>query len=148
MEETGRERNKNLKAIRQLAHERRLKVNAKEKNCSLTPSLVIESNAGSNHGAAAAPEESKTAGETCFNREKDRMERELSSLLFEWESLPKLIEEKGGKYFTEAKRIAQLNEDMVDELRSRGISLPEEFAMEDVTIQEPVANVAAVGAAY
>lgn len=45
-------------------------------------------------------------------------------MMFEWETFPKLLEEKSRIYMEEAQFLAQLNETMALELGRRGIVVP------------------------
>ena len=54
-------------------------------------------------------------------RRRDGLERELCCMMFEWESFPKLMEEKSRIYNEEAQYLAQINEKMALELERRGI---------------------------
>lgn len=57
-------------------------------------------------------------------RRREGLERELSCMMFEWETFPKLLEEKSRIYMEEAQFLAQLNETMALELGRRGIVVP------------------------
>jgi hypothetical protein len=115
MEETAREREANLKAIRQLAHDRRLKVNAMD-----------EEQAAKEEGPRGLIKKTAKEEATALRIQKEGLERELNCLMFEWESFPKLMEEKGRIYLAEAKRVAELNDGMEAELGRRGIFITEQ----------------------
>lgn len=115
MDEAARVNQENLESIRQLAHERSLKTTALgEKRFHRSTSSVASTNY----------HDDDTVKLTMMQRRREGMERELSCMMFEWESFPKLMEEKSRIYSEETKFLAQLNESMTLELGRRGIEIP------------------------
>lgn len=123
MEETARERQVNLQAIRQLAHQHRLKVNAMEQQ-KVQGIRELVASSSSNKTTMCTDSRAKEEAAT-LKMQKEGLERELNCLMFEWESFPKLMEEKGRLYLAEAKRVAELNDEMAQELARRGIAVPD-----------------------
>jgi hypothetical protein len=131
METTAREREANLKAIRQLAHERRLKVNAMDEhqpqNVDKQVQVLLQRavvDKAKNNKTVADDQDQEAALE--LKRQKEGLERELNCLMFEWDSFPRLMEEKGRIYLAQAKRMAEINDAMEAELGRRGINLTQD----------------------
>ncbi len=110
MEEIARTNQENLQAIRQLAHERRLKTNIRDERNARHPRTSSARNHVLKDGQS-------------LNLQQEGLERELSCLMFEWHTFPKLIEEKAQIYLEEAKVFAEVNHEIVQALGRRGISL-------------------------
>ena len=110
MDEIARERDANLENVRQLANQRRLKV------------IALKQQTGKDLQEFTSKEEEAAA----IRIQKEGLDRELNCLMFEWESIPNLMEEKGRLYLAEAQRLAELNDEMTRELARRGIPIPVE----------------------
>ena len=110
MDEIAREREANLENVRQLANQRRLKV------------IALKQQTGKDLQEFTSKEEEAAA----IRIQKEGLDRELNCLMFEWESIPNLMEEKGRLYLAEAQRLAELNDEMTRELARRGIPIPVE----------------------
>lgn len=103
MKEAAQERGTNLEAIRRLANESRLKLEAMtKKNLSVLP----------------------------LEKQKEGLTRELNCLMFEWEAFPQLLEEKAEIYRIETTRLSKNNHQLIQKLEQHGISVP--FATSDV----------------
>ena len=113
MEEAARVNQENLLSIRQLAHERSLKTTALTEKRFHRPTSNDTANRDDTVSSAVMQE-----------RRREGLERELNCMMFEWESFPKLMEEKSSIYMEEAQFLAQLNETMTLELERRGIVVP------------------------
>lgn len=142
MEEAARVNQDNLHSIRQLAHERCLKTTAlTEKRLhsrpTTTSSTANNANPCDNDGDTTTTKSSTILLQQ--QRCREGLERELNCMMFEWETFPKLMEEKSRIYFEEAQFLAQLNETLTLELERRGIvvtPLPNSSPLETQTGDE------------
>jgi hypothetical protein len=105
MEATALKRAALLKTMRQLAHDRTLKLT-----------------------------NLKQANEQCDGRQEqeqeqqqtEALERELNSPVLDWAAMPQLIQDKAQLYLNRAKDIANRNDELKLELRQKGIAMEEE----------------------
>lgn len=145
MKETAVKRQEKLEAIRQVAHQRRLKVNAMEKQNEQQNKAKLEHFRISGDKKKNADDSSALE----LGKKKERLERELNCMLFQWESLPKLMEEKAEMYLAQARQVAKVNEDLIRELRRQGISFSEMDSPQEAVAMDTstTPNVSSVGAA-
>lgn len=133
MEDNARERLTRLETIRQVAHQSRLKANFVEKQHAQAVTMHSRSKLGMN-----IPATKKSAWLT-LHKQKERLERELNCLVFEWGSFPKFMKEKGRTTAMLTKNVAKLNGDMVQALERQGVVLSEQdktsiFSLEEATM--------------
>ncbi len=105
MEATALKRAALLKAMRQLAHDRTLKL-----------TNLKQANEQSDGQQQQQQQQEQT----------EALERELNSTVLDWAAMPQLIQDKAQLYLNRAKDIANRNEELKLELRQKGIAMEKE----------------------
>lgn len=111
-----------LQKMRQLAHDRTLKLThmkqLNEQSCRTTTtgsSRDTQKGEDDQHSTTATTTGSVVPPQVAA---REAFEREMDSLLFDWETIPQLIKDKAQLYLNHAKELAVRNEEMTRELAS------------------------------
>jgi hypothetical protein len=116
-----------VQKMRQLAHDRTIKLTDMKQvheTSLLALVVLVDAAAATTTTTAASPSnnnaDNKNTNEIVSSRSTaEALEREINSLLFDWDAMPQLIQDKAQLYLDRAKEMATRNDELLLHLETR-----------------------------